>query len=171
MIATHRETALPQSWGTASPYRHMMIALDGSERAERILPHVVMLARQFGAAITLLRVSTPPGPLVPEVPEGALWGATAGAMPASCGDRERGETAQYLWTLADQLRAAGLTVDWVEAEGAPADTIVERARSLGADLIAMTTHSRGLLARQVLGSVADEVMRRADCPVWLLRAP
>jgi nucleotide-binding universal stress UspA family protein len=148
-----------------------VVALDGSERAERILPQVAMLARQFGASVTLVRAITRPGPPVPEVPEGAIRGNRAAAAPTPCADRERGKTARYLSALADRLRAEGLMVDWLEAEGPAAAAIVQRARELGADLIAMTTHGRSELARHVLGSVADEVMRRADCPVLVLRAP
>jgi nucleotide-binding universal stress UspA family protein len=171
MSAPHERTTGPQSVGRALPYRRLVVALDGSERAERILPQVAMLARQFGATVTLVRVITPPGPPVPEVPEGATRGHRAVPAPTPCADRERGETARYLWALADSLGAEGLRVDWLAAEGQAAEAIVQRAREVGADLIAMTTHGRSELARHVLGSVADEVMRRADCPVLVLRTP
>jgi nucleotide-binding universal stress UspA family protein len=55
------------------------------------------------------------------------------------------------------------------AEGEPADVIADRARAIGADLIAMTTHGRGGLGRLVFGSVANAVLRDAPCPVLLVR--
>jgi nucleotide-binding universal stress UspA family protein len=171
MITHYEGVASPQGSGGVPPYRRIVVALDGSERAECVLPHVTMLARQFGAAVTLLRVVTPPGPFVHEVPDGAIRDEQLADLPAPYADPERREATGYVWALADHLRAAGCTVDCVEAEGRAAEAIVERARGLGADLIAMTTHGRSELARHVLGSVADEVMRRADCPVLLLRAP
>lgn len=170
MSVSRAGTTSPESQGAVSPYRRIVVALDGSERAERILPQVAMLARQFGAAVTLVRVITPPGPLVSEVPEGAVQDDRASSAPAACTDRERCEAAGYLQALADHLRAEGLTVTCLESTGQAAEAIVEGARVVRADLIAMTTHGRSELARHVLGSVADDVLRRADCPVLLLRA-
>ena len=103
--APYERTTGSQSVGRALPYRRLVVALDGSERAERILHKVAMLARQFGAMVTLVRVITPPGPPVPELPEGATWGHRAAPAPTPCADREWGETARYLQVLADRLRA------------------------------------------------------------------
>ena len=170
MIAQEERAADQQDLGSVTTYRRMAVALDGSERAERILPHVVLLAKQLHAVVTLLRVITPPGPLVPEVPEGATRCECRAGAPAPEHEQQRWETGLYLWAIADRLRAAGLTVDWLEAEGRAAEAIVAGARGIGADLIAMTTHGRSELGRHVLGSVADDVIHEADCPVLLLRA-
>jgi len=53
--------------------------------------------------------------------------------------------------------------------GAPAETIVRRAREIGADLIVMTSHGRTGFSRTWLGSVADAVMRKSAIPVLMLR--
>jgi nucleotide-binding universal stress UspA family protein len=53
--------------------------------------------------------------------------------------------------------------------GLEAEAILERAGAAGADLIVMSTHGRGPLGRLALGSVADEVVRRAFLPVLLVR--
>src|SRR5438045_417450 len=66
------QAAVPCRLGTAPTYRRILVALDGSALAECSLPHVAMLAQRLGAAVTLLRVVTPRGPLVAEVPDGAL---------------------------------------------------------------------------------------------------
>jgi nucleotide-binding universal stress UspA family protein len=58
----------------------------------------------------------------------------------------------------------------VEVErGDPADTIVHKAQELGADLIVIGTHGRTGLAHIFLGSVAEKVLRRAHCPVLVVR--
>ena len=49
------------------------------------------------------------------------------------------------------------------------DIIVKEASSAGADLIVMGTHGRGALRRMFLGSVADQVVRHASCPVVTFR--
>jgi nucleotide-binding universal stress UspA family protein len=53
--------------------------------------------------------------------------------------------------------------------GPIADAILDTAVATDVDLIAMSTHGRGGLARLVLGSVADEVVRRTHVPVLLIR--
>ena len=74
---------------------------------------------------------------------------------------ERGDLAGEL--LKPRLDSADRRV----AE--PADAILEVARAQRASLIAMATHGRSILARAVLGSVADRVARNADAPVLLFR--
>jgi nucleotide-binding universal stress UspA family protein len=54
-------------------------------------------------------------------------------------------------------------------EGHPADVIVETAAETGADLVVMGTMGRSGLTRLVMGSVAEEVLRRSPCPVLTVR--
>jgi nucleotide-binding universal stress UspA family protein len=84
-------------------------------------------------------------------------------------EAERQEAAAYLAALAQGLRGRGRDVEHVQPEGLVAEVIVAHADHTGAGLIAMTTHGRGGLGRLVLGSVADEVLRSACCPVLLVR--
>jgi nucleotide-binding universal stress UspA family protein len=56
-----------------------------------------------------------------------------------------------------------------QPEGTAAEMILEHARRMKTDLIALTTHGRSGLGRVVFGSVADEVLRKAPCPVLLVQ--
>ena len=56
-------------------------------------------------------------------------------------------------------------------EGDPALEIIERAKDLGCDLIVMGTHGRSGLRRLLMGSVAEEVVRKAHCPVITVKFP
>ena len=71
--------------------------------------------------------------------------------------------------MAARLKQHNLNVNTEHFEGPPAEEIVERARALDVSLILMTTHGRSGLARAVFGSVADSVLRHADCPVLMVR--
>src|SRR5688500_4151693 len=149
-------------------FARLLVALDGSEIAERVLPYAEALAERFGASVTLLR-ATPSA--------GALLAETAGAIPVGgpvldptpIAEAERREAAGYLAAVADRLRGKGIEVRVEQPEGAADEILVRRAGELGADLIAMTTHGRGGLERLVFGSVADAVLRHAPCPVLLVR--
>ena len=76
---------------------------------------------------------------------------------------------ERLAALARPFRDEGLSVDWVVAEGIPAEVIVREAAERGVDLIAMGTHGRSGLAHLLLGSTAERVVQHAECPVLTVR--
>jgi len=87
------------------------------------------------------------------------------------------ETAHHLLEQAnhhiasEQRTAVELGAHAVETlvvEGAAAPEIVRVANERGIDLIVMGSHGRGVLARAILGSVADRVTRMAHCPVMIV---
>jgi len=72
---------------------------------------------------------------------------------------------------AESLRADGFTVEVETLTGAnPAEGILDFAQKAQVDVVAMATHGRGGVARLVLGSVADKVIRGGNTPVLLHRA-
>lgn len=71
--------------------------------------------------------------------------------------------------LAEELRGQGYHVKTLAREGFPPEVILAEAEAAGADLIAMGTHGRTGLAHLVLGSTAERVVQRADCPVLTVR--
>ena len=75
----------------------------------------------------------------------------------------------YLEEVAGRLRAEGLQVEAVVRQGGAASAILAEAEATGADLLLVATEVRDGLARLVLGSVADELLRRAPCPVLFVR--
>jgi nucleotide-binding universal stress UspA family protein len=79
------------------------------------------------------------------------------------------EARQYLAPLADRLAARGVRVRADVRRGDPVREIVAAAGEIDADLIAMTTHGRSGLRRLLFGSVAEEVLRQAEIPVFLMR--
>jgi len=139
----------------------VLIPLDGSELAEQVLPPMIDLAQRTGAELVLLRV--------PDTPTFDYLAATP-----TFGERLRSqaeaEAAQYLDQMGRKLRAHDLKVSTRLGWGATIyDTILDTAQAVGADMIAMSTHGRSGLARLVMGSVADDVVRHSKIPVMLVR--
>jgi len=66
-------------------------------------------------------------------------------------------------------RVAGVTARGLVRTGVPADVIVRTAEEESAAMIVIGTHGRGGVARFLLGSVADRVVRTATCPVLTVR--
>jgi len=151
------------------PFGHVLIPLDGSELAERILEPALELMRLSAvrpSKVTLLTVVEP-----------VLGGGEAGlpfAVPLDPAllQEHRAIAERRLRVVAERLSAGGVVVDTqvVSAAGAGAAIAAEAGR-LGARLIAMTTHGERGLRRLVLGSVADKVVRSSHIPTLVFRPP
>jgi nucleotide-binding universal stress UspA family protein len=153
-------------------YTHLLVALDGSDAAEQVLPHVEALAASFGATVTLLRASVSAETLMAQSATGG--GPTVGDVapaidPTPIQEADHDAATEYLQQVQARLSQGGVTVKTDVPEGPAQDVIVDRARELGVSLILMTTHGRSGLGRMVFGSVADAVLRHAPCPVLLVR--
>jgi nucleotide-binding universal stress UspA family protein len=79
---------------------------------------------------------------------------------------DRQQAAQRLVMLG---RASGIDVRFLVWTGAVAESILEAVVSEAADIVVVGSHGRGRLGRLLLGSVSEEVTRRAACPVLVVR--
>lgn len=138
----------------------LLVTLDGSAFAETALPHAVTLARTFGGSILLLRT-------VEESMPARRYPSMAIMQEASEEDRRAAKS--YLDGVAERLRQEGVAVHTMVLKGWAADVIAYRGAALGPRLIVMATHGRTGVARWLLGSVAQEVIRRSPLPVLLVR--
>ncbi len=147
-------------------YRKVVVLLDGSELAEKVLSHVTEVIRDRGSQVYLLSVAPPTKGVAPTI---------ADTRPPSASTREERrcrerELVGYLQTVAKRLEPVAADVQVSVRLGRPADVILAFASDVGAELIAMSTHGRSGIGRWVFGSVADRVLRGATCPVLLVRA-
>jgi nucleotide-binding universal stress UspA family protein len=151
-------------------YERIVVALDGSALAEKILPHVEALAEKFGSTLTLVRA------VMPVEKVAALIEPAVAEVPVDPGlieetvEAEEGEARAYLEHVADALRRPGIKVQTEVPLDSAVEAIVDCARRTQADLVGLTTHGRSGLSRLVFGSVADGVLRGAPCPVLLARS-
>ncbi|NTU97491.1 MAG: universal stress protein [Chlorobiaceae bacterium] len=72
--------------------------------------------------------------------------------------------------LKNSLLSEGVKVDGTMETGKAADIILEKASKLNANFIIMGSHGRKGLNRLIMGSVADAVIRRSDCPVLIVKS-
>jgi nucleotide-binding universal stress UspA family protein len=149
-------------------YDRILVALDGSELAQRVLPHVEALADKFGSQLTLLRAIPPMGTYIAPTAMGLPMAYPVTDFTEAM-EAARETAAEYLNGVAQALKGRGLNVQIEYPEGEAADLLVERAKAVGANLIAMTTHGETGLARFFLGSVAEDVLRHTPCPVLMVR--
>jgi nucleotide-binding universal stress UspA family protein len=150
-------------------YTHVIVGLDGSERAEAIFPHVVAIAKQFGAKVTLVQATPSLAETIVET-NNPDQGLLVDPQPIMADERAAAE--EYLAGAGARLRDQGLTVETQVVTGNAADALVDHATVLGADLIAAVTHGRtGLNELLHGGSTAEAILHRAPCPVLIVRAP
>jgi nucleotide-binding universal stress UspA family protein len=157
------------------PLEHLLVPLDGSELAERMLEPAVALGRLTAADYTLLRVIKPVLPVAPGL--GGVAGLTLDDKAQGLLERTRAvhrqlcrEAQSYLDRVAGGLEARGLRVRTrVAVEEQPAVAILNEAVPPGVDAVALETHGRRGLSRLLLGSVADKVIRGAAVPVLVHR--
>jgi nucleotide-binding universal stress UspA family protein len=140
-------------------YEKILIPLDGSPLAERIFPHLARLALPAETELHLVSVLE-------------AWRYALGSADLAYADLVtylRDDLHNYLAQQAQILRAVGYRVSTHCREGDAALTIVDIADTIGAQLIAMTTHGRSGLRRWALGSVAERILQATTLPVFLVR--
>ena len=144
-------------------YNKILVPLDGSRRAEAILPYVGELARSLSAEVVLIQVIEP-------LPEITAPGEIMPALPAAEIDELTANAAAYLAGIKDQLCQQGLHVRTLVPYGPVVEQIIAAANREAVDLIAIASHGRGGLARLFYGSVAAALLQRVDQPLLMVRS-
>ncbi len=131
-----------------SEFKNILVALDGSEESERVLPYIRAFTNHFESKVQLVSV--------PEGSESEGYSETI---------------KNYLDSIALTLQQEGIEVSTLVEGSGPARTILSMSENEKIDLIMMSSHGRGGVQRSekiVIGSVAEKVVEKTLCPVFLL---
>jgi len=139
------------------PLHTILHPTDFSETCESAFRVATALARDYGARLILLHVMP--------LPDLAYGEGLIVAEEFYDHDTPR----EKLVLLAES--APGIEIETLLRDGDPTAEILAAARETSADLIVMATHRRRGLSRLLMGSVAEQVEREAECPVLMLKAP
>jgi nucleotide-binding universal stress UspA family protein len=147
----------------------VLVPLDGSSFAEAVVPYIECLAQKLSLEILLLRVLQLSDVYPP------LAGAPVAADPGSARVQEIAEEAaeekivQYLEELTARLASKGLNVRWQMIRGdTPVHRVADLAQEYSDSMIALASHGRSGVARWVLGSVAEELIRATGSLVLVI---
>ena len=140
--------------------KRILVPLDQSEVAEAAVPVVADAARGGQATVRLLHVAPVPGNRLDE--EGRVVAYADQEM-----ERFRSEGLDYLQAVKAQF--GEVPVECTVRFGDAVPEILAEAEDFGADLIAVSTAGRSGLGRTLFGSVAEQILRKADAAVMLLR--
>ena len=146
---------------TAEPVKRVVVATDFSDGAERALTVAIRFAKLLGATVDIVHV-------YPMAAAGVL-SPIPGVVPMPPPPPDViDEIERRLDALATQVREAGVKGLTTSLEGRAAIEIVAYANRVSTDLIVMGTHGRTGIRRVLLGSVAEQVLRQARCPLLVV---
>jgi nucleotide-binding universal stress UspA family protein len=147
-------------------YKKLMVPLDGSELAECVFPHVEAFMKGFNLSdVILVRV------VEPEMP--SYHGETR-IDPEIMARREaerQSSAKDYLNKVANRLKHEGTAVRAEVLVGRVTESLSDYAEKHDIEIILIATHGRSGVTRWVRGSVADKILRSANVPVLMVRAP
>lgn len=144
-------------------YDTILVPLDGSPRAETILPYVEGMVAGRKSKVIFLQVIEPSTLLVTPYDMVPYY-------DAELAERVLEEAKAYLAKKQAEFQAKGFDVEALVVNGAVVHSILEIAEKHNADLIAMASHGRTGMGRVFYGSVAAGVLHSADRPLLLVRA-
>src|SRR5262245_17840758 len=134
---------------------------DFSEPSKAAVKYAIELARQFSAKLYMLHV-------VSKAPAESTEGIE---HPIGLFERMQDSARAELGKILIDHQARDVSSEFASLVGTAHVEIVRYAKDRDIDLIVMGTHGRGLVAHMLMGSVAENVVRRAPCPVLTVRHP
>ncbi len=137
----------------------MLVALDGSIKAERVLPYARTMAQVYGSDITLISV--------PQIPETENYRAPADVVENLRAEAEAKMT-NFLEAVARDLEKDGIKVNIVVKGSRPATTIVETAVEGDYGLILLTSNGRGTFDRMIMGADSERIVDNTDRCVLMM---
>lgn len=145
-------------------YNTILVPLDGSERAEAILSHVIELAKKFAAKVILLEA----------VEQKLIFTGDLEISAVSKADEDLAKHIKnaetYIKGVKEKLEQQGIQVTSRIMQGPPVEAIIAMAKETNADLIAMASHGRSGLGRVFYGSVAAGILQKVDRPLLIIRS-
>lgn len=147
-------------------FKRILVPLDGSQLAEKILPLVEDEAIRSGSKVTLYHVITAYRSMLPSS-QPVIHG---GQAMVDLFEPALVRAMEYLKRTGERLASNGIAVTWTVQRGSTVgECIAGYARDKEIDLIAIATHGRGWLGRLLSGGTTDYLLRKSGLPILALR--
>jgi nucleotide-binding universal stress UspA family protein len=150
-------------------YQTLLVPLDGSPRAESILPQIENLAIQFKSKVFFLQVVEAPLQFVnPSFYETTIQTDIIHEYLEDF-KRKKEHISAYLAGIQEGFQKKGIETGIFVEQGGAVETILSVAQRENVDLIAIASHGRSGLSRVFYGSVAAGIMQKIDRPILIIR--
>lgn len=147
------------------PIEHLLVATDFSDCSREAVEYALGLAERVGAEVTVVHVVERPVYFDVGVAHSLQLRHNVDEWLRELKE----EAAGRLEALTTEVRKRHPGVRSALRDGSPVDEILHAAEETSADVIVIGTHGRTGLPHALLGSVAERVIRRAQCPVLTVR--
>jgi nucleotide-binding universal stress UspA family protein len=147
--------------------KKILVCLDGSKYAEKILPYAIEQALCFGSKLILLRVCSSAIAVARASGSGPLFVNISVASEIAA-QREVQEAEIYLSGKALELKDKGVDVDISTNVGLFTDSVLKFTRDNAIDLVAMTTHVYKGWKRLLRGSTVEDLLRESEVPLLVI---
>ncbi|MEI7695413.1 MAG: universal stress protein [Chlorobium sp.] len=137
----------------------ILCPVDFSDASRKAVQYAKEFASSMGSRVHLLNV-VEPRPMAVDI--------TMNYIPLE-GDLQNAAKEDLQLVLLE-FQQAGLKVDSSIEIGNPSDVILDKSRELDVNLVIMGSHGKKGLSRLIMGSVAETVVRKANCPVLIVKA-
>lgn len=147
----------------------ILAPVDFSDTTDEVIEKTTLMAKTFGASVTLMHVVGLEADMAGFVGDAAFMSVPVNSKVAEV---QKVKAQEELDKRAQSLRDQGITVETVvETDyAAPAHCILEYLENNETDLVIIGTHGHGALYHLLLGGVAESVVRRAPCPVLVVHS-
>jgi nucleotide-binding universal stress UspA family protein len=143
-------------------YKKILVPLDGSKRAEAVLPHVEEMANRYGAEIFFLRVE--------ELCVMLEWDEVVDLTEChEKFDTRKKASESYLTQRKTKFRDKGIKTEARVVYGPVVKSILTEAEEMDVDIIVMASHGLSGLPRTFYGSVTAGVLQKIDRPLLIIR--
>ena len=144
-------------------YRTILVPLDGSKRAEKILPHAKDLAKRYQSEVVFLKVE--------EAPVMLGWDEVIDQDKArSESETRRKQIESYLMEQKKDFQKEGIDTQTRIEYGSVVKSILNTADETDSDLIALASHGLSAPPRMSYGSVAAGLLQYIDRPIFIIRS-
>jgi nucleotide-binding universal stress UspA family protein len=147
--------------------KNILVPTDFSEYSKYALNYAIAFAQNFKARIILIHIT-------PEREMDSIRQVSTYLQPGKLEEllrRRESEDRRQLEEFIPPELKKGMEVETVHKVGMPFLEIIRTAKERGVDLIVIGTHGRSGLSHMLFGSVAENVVRQAPCPVLSIRHP
>jgi nucleotide-binding universal stress UspA family protein len=143
-------------------FKRILVPTDFTETSDRAIDYALSLAERLGSSVTIMHAYEIP---IIGFPDGALVATADIATQIASASRAGLDSA------VARRKGAKVQIDGILRDGVAWEEINKVADEIGADLIVIGTHGRRGIARALLGSVAENVIRTSHHPVLTIHGP
>lgn len=162
-VAKHAARPVLVVRGPQAVLRRIVLAVDGSEPADRAAELVARFPVPTGTEVTVCHIVRPFSPVI-----GPEYALNLDQMIIEVTEQRRADGEALVAQMAGELREAGLAVTTAVREGDPAGEIVALAKAHEADLVVAGARGLSDIRALIVGSVTGRLLKEAPCSVLIV---